>query len=153
MEFAILQVILLALQIALFVLALFCKSFIKGWVEESIKENFQVNAEKRAHEHQIRLKAELVAELMAEWISSGPDRKKLRELTNKAFLWLPKDIALELSELMGENSDLRVVDVLVKVRDHLQEKPEDKNLDPDEVIYFPLTEHEKKIRKENDIQR
>ncbi|WP_145563004.1 hypothetical protein [Yersinia canariae] len=152
MDVTLISIVILALQIVLFLLVIFCKSFVKGWVEGSISKHYQEAAEKRSHEQQVRLKAELVAELMAEWVSAGADRKKLRELTNKAFLWLPKDIAKELSELMGDSSTLRVVDVLVKVRDHLQDNPEDKNFDPDEVIYFPLTEHEQQVRKDNDVK-
>ncbi|WP_145555711.1 hypothetical protein [Yersinia canariae] len=152
MDVTLISIVILALQIVLFLLVIFCKSFVKGWVEGSISKHYQEAAEKRSHEQQVRLKAELVAELMAEWVSAGADRKKLRELTNKAFLWLPKDIAKELSELMGDSSTLRVVDVLVKVRDHLQDNPEDKNFDPNEVIYFPLTEHEQQVRKDNDVK-
>lgn len=135
----------------LLLLAFFlARNYIKSWISGSVKEHYQKSLEQRAHEHQVRLKAELVAELMAEWISAGADRKKLRELTNKAYLWLPTDIAVSMSELMATKSNIRVVDVLTKVRSHLLD--EDNEFDPDLIVTFPLTEHEKKIREENDLK-
>lgn len=144
--------VILALQIVIMLLGLFSKSFVKGWVEGSIKEHFDKASEKRSYEQQTRLKAELVAELLAEWLTAGADRKKLRELNNKAFLWLPKDIALQLSELLTPPSNISVEKVLSEVRAHLLDEKEGYKFDPDEIVSFPLTEHETKIRRENDIK-
>lgn len=148
-----LNYIILALQIVIFFLVLFSKSFVKGWVEGSIKEHFDKSSERRSYEQQTRLKAELVAELLAEWLTAGADRKKLRELNNKAFLWLPKDIALQLSELLTPPSNISVEKVLSEVRAHLLSEKEGDKFDPEEIVSFPLTEAEKKIRKENDVNR
>ncbi|HCP24908.1 MAG TPA: hypothetical protein DIT85_00230 [Pantoea ananatis] len=143
--------IILALQVVLFLFVIFSKSFVKGWVEGSIKEHFDKATEKRSYEQLTRLKAELVAELLAEWLTAGADRKKLRELNNKAFLWLPKDIALQLSELLTPPSNISVEKVLSEVRAHLLNEKENDKFDPDEIVSFPLTKAEQKIRSENDV--
>ena len=149
-----LLIIILVLQIVLFALSLFSKSFVKGWVEGAIDEHFKKAAEKRQYTQQTRLKAELVAELMAEWVSAGADRKKLRELTNKSFLWLPKDIAMELSVLLSsKNTDIHIVDILSKVRAHLLGEEGGEIFDPNNIVSFDLTNYEKKIRKENDLKQ
>lgn len=145
--------VILALQIIMLLLGLFSKSFVKGWVEGSIKEHFDKASEKRSYELQTRLKAELVAELLAEWLTAGADRKKLRELNNKAFLWLPKDIALKLSQLLTPPSNISIAEVLSEVRAHLLNEANGDKFDPGEIVSFPLTEHETKIRQENDVKR
>ncbi|NIF58957.1 hypothetical protein F3J27_09045 [Enterobacter sp. Ap-916] len=143
--------IIFILQVVLFFLVIFSKSFVKGWVEGSIKEHFEKASEKRSYEQQTRLKAELVAELLAEWLTAGADRKKLRELNNKAFLWLPKDIAMQLSELLTPPSNISVEKVLTEVRAHLLGEQGEDKFDPDEIVSFPLTQHERNIRRENDV--
>lgn len=122
---------------------LFGKSYVKGWVEGDIAEYFKLRAEKRDRDYQIRLKAELVAELLAEWHTSNQDRKKLRELTFKAFLWLPKDLALKLSSLLSHGSprvDIR--DVVIDVRRLLLDENESEGLDKNMIITFPLSSKE-----------
>ena len=122
------------------------KHFIKGWVEGDIAEYFALKAQKRDRDYQTRLRAELVAELLAEWTSPNEDLKKLRELTFKAFLWLPKDVAEKLSELLShKQGDIRTV--LSQVREILLEEDKDNKLDPLMIITFDHTPKETEIKK------
>ena len=122
------------------------KHFIKGWVEGDITEYFALKAQKRDRDYQTRLRAELVAELLAEWTSPNEDLKKLRELTFKAFLWLPKDVAEKLSELLShKQGDIRTV--LSQVRQILLEEGKDNKLDPLSIITFDHTPKETEIEK------
>ncbi|MEK0167954.1 hypothetical protein [Pseudescherichia vulneris] len=127
-------------------IVILAKHFIKGWVEGDIAEYFALKAQKRDRDYQTRLRAELVAELLAEWTSPNEDLKKLRELTFKAFLWLPKDVAEKLSELLShKQGDIRTV--LSQVREILLEEDKDNKLDPLMIITFEQTPKETEIKK------
>ena len=74
------------------------RTSILKYIQYSIKHEYDKKIIKIEHEKEIRLKAELIAELMAEWLKKDINYHKLNELSFKAFLWLPKDIATDLSK-------------------------------------------------------
>ncbi|MEG2266670.1 MAG: hypothetical protein RSA84_11010 [Acinetobacter sp.] len=108
---------------------------------ESIKnENTKANEEQK-RQHEIRMKSALIAELMAEWVSHPQDMKNLRKLTNEAFLWLPADLATELSKVLSKKQDaIDYRDFFSRVRKHLLGR--DDSLDAVRFITFDLSTYE-----------
>lgn len=120
---------LLTVMLISFIIFIARASILK-YIQYSIKYEYDKKLIKIEHEKEIRLKAELVAELMAEWLKKDVDYHKLNELSFKAFLWLPSDIAIDLSNSLShkENSpDVR--EMIWKVRKHL--------LGDEDTIQFP----------------
>ncbi|MCH6726622.1 hypothetical protein BED08_25880 [Escherichia coli] len=72
---------------------------------ETIKTANTVILDKQKRQHEIRMKSALIAEFMSEWMTNPYDRKRLRQLTNEAFLWLPADLATELSKILSHKND------------------------------------------------
>jgi hypothetical protein len=113
----------------------------KTWIEKRIEFSIQHDYDKKLSnyetEKEIRLRAELIAELMSEWINTDKaDVVKLNELTFKAFLWLPAELATDLSNTLSHKpgaDDLRTI--ICKVRKHLLGN--DDKLKNHEVIVFP----------------
>ena len=109
--------------------------WVKGWIDQSIKRR-----------HEIKMKSALIAELMAEWASMPQDRKKLRQLTNEAFLWLPADLAEELSRMLGHDENARSYrEFLILFRKHIQGKRD--KLDTNKIITWSFTKHENEQAK------
>jgi hypothetical protein len=92
----------------------------------------------RQEEREIRLRAELVAELLATWVAAGPkDFERLNTLAFQAWLWLPKDLALELgSALAHEPGAPSVRTLIMKVRAHLLGPGNE--YDEDEIVIFEI---------------
>lgn len=90
---------------------------------------------------EIRRKAEQVAKLLALWIERPLEKEELNRLTFECFLWLPDDIAQDLSKLFNykEEDSITVRSVLFKIRQHLLKESEDnqKILKDFEIIIFP----------------
>lgn len=108
---------------------------------EKIKQANAISFEKDRRDHELRMKSALLAELMAEWMSTPQDRKKLRQLTNEAFLWLPQGLAKELSKVLSHDpSTIGYRNFMKKVRVHLL--GDDDGLEPGDIITFHLTKHE-----------
>ncbi|EOB4962938.1 TPA: hypothetical protein I7251_22000 [Vibrio vulnificus] len=113
----------------------------KTWIEKRLEFSIQHEYDKKLSnyetEKEIRLKAELISELMSEWINTDKeDVVKLNELTFKAFLWLPAELASDLSNTLSHQpgaDDLRTI--ICKVRKHLLGN--DDKLQNHEVIVFP----------------
>ena len=76
---------------------------------EAAKQSLQGELEAEKTRQQIKFKAELIAELLAEWISNPTELTKLNQLSYLAFLWLPDDIALDLSALLSKTKSARSV--------------------------------------------
>lgn len=76
---------------------------------------------KQDEEREIRHRTALIAELLSIWITTdGTDRQRLNELSFQAFLWLPEDIAKDLSNTLAHKVGAPSVrDLLVRVRKHL----------------------------------
>jgi len=108
---------------------------------EKIKQANAISIEVDRRNHEVRMKSALLAELMAEWMSTPQDRKKLRQLTNEAFLWLPQELAKELSKVLSHDpSTIGYRNFMKKVRVHLL--GDDDGLEPSDIITFHLTKHE-----------
>src|SRR5690606_25305893 len=120
--------------------------FFKLWISKKIQYAVKLRYEKQLEEvkysHTIKQKASLIAELIAEWLSKPEDRKHLNKLTFEAFLWLPKDIASDLSNLLSHKSESKSVrEIIVSVRKYLLEEAD--GLDAREVIVFDRDNKEK----------
>lgn len=146
--------------VVIFPLMLFIgKTWLQSIVQNAVKHEYDVmletiktaNAtmlEQQKRRHELRMKSALIAELMAEWVSVPGDQKQLRKLTNEAFLWLPADLATELSKrLSGKTDAPSHHDFMNKIRKYLQ--GEDDPLESYRFITFPYSNYEKKIRKED----
>lgn len=103
--------------VVIFPLMLFIgRTWLKSTVENAVKHEYDVmletiktaNAtalEQQKRQHEIKMKSVLIAELLSEWVTIPQDRKRLRQLTNEAFLWLPPDLATELSKVLAHKED------------------------------------------------
>jgi hypothetical protein len=116
-------------------LAVLAGMLVKPWIEKRIEfsisheyekklaeyENQLSQAEaKQAEQREIRQRAALIAELLSTWISGTYDRERLNKLSFEAFLWLPQDIAADLSNTLSHKPGAPSVrDLIVKVRKHL----------------------------------
>jgi hypothetical protein len=101
----------------------------------SVKHEYDKNIEKLKNELELRKKTELIAELLSEWLSFPEKQSKLNKLTFKAFLWLPDEIASNLSKLLShENNAPDVRDTLIEIRKYLLNK--NTTLKADEIIIF-----------------
>jgi len=57
---------------------------------------------------------------MSEWIADSPDHKRLNELSFQAFLWLPEELARDLSNTLSHKPGAKSVrDIIVAARKHL----------------------------------
>jgi hypothetical protein len=109
------------------VIAFFVRSYIDFKRDERI--------EKIRSETSIRNKAGLIAALISRWINHSKDYIELNQLSFEAFLWLPEDIAKELSKTLSNNKEaLNCKDILLKVRHHLIGEDQ---LRADEIVHFP----------------
>jgi len=127
--------------VLLAILAFICK----GWFEARITSAIQHEYDKKILElettRDIRLKSEIIAELVSEWIGKKDEYaeyKELNRLSFQAFLWLPAELAEELSNTLSHqksSDDIRTI--LIKVRKHLLDKTD--NLKPEDVIVFKQT--------------
>ncbi|HHL0960183.1 TPA: hypothetical protein ACQVH3_004964, partial [Serratia marcescens] len=95
-------------MVILFVLPKIIAARIKSSVQheynellESIKLSHQKQLEIEKNQREVRLKSALIAELLAVWNSPPYDMARLRQLTYEAFLWLPPELALQLSDILS----------------------------------------------------
>jgi hypothetical protein len=119
------------------VLAFLSKTWIEKRIEFSIQHEYDKKLSKFENDLEVRLRAELVADLMAEWIkdSKDLDYHRLNQLSFQAFLWLPPQLARDLSNTLAHkpgSDDLR--SIIQKVRKHLL--GEGDNLEANQVIVF-----------------
>ena len=72
---------------------------------------------------------------MSEWLKKKTDYAKLNELSFKSFLWLPSDIALDLSNALSHQKDAPDVrEIIWKVRKHLL--GDENEIDSQSIIIF-----------------
>ena len=119
------------------VLAFLSKTWIEKRIEFSIQHEYDKKLSKFENDLEVRLRAELVADLMAEWIKDTKDLDyhRLNQLSFQAFLWLPPQLARDLSNTLAHKpgaDDLR--SIIQKVRKHLL--GEGDNLEASQVIVF-----------------
>lgn len=113
----------------------------RTWIEErlkaSIKHEYDIKMHEFEHQREIRIKGEIVAELLAQWIrrNGALDYYELNRMSFQAFIWLPPDIAKDLSDTLSHKSqsvDLRAL--IKRVRTYLQ--GHDDQFNPSDVIVF-----------------
>jgi len=111
------------------------RTWIAKRLQYSIKHEYDTKLSDSEHNRDVRLKAELISDLLSEWLSKDVDYQKLNELTFKAFLWLPTELADDLSSTLSHKNDAPDVrSLLDQVRKHLLGK--DDNLEAYKIIIF-----------------
>jgi len=113
----------------------------RNWIVErlkaSIKHEYDLKMLEVESQREIRLKGEVVAELLAEWIRKNGklDYHQLNRLSFQAYLWLPKELAEDLSNSLAHQKGSKDVRSLLKeIRSYLQ--GEDDGLASKHVIVF-----------------
>ncbi|WP_257834499.1 hypothetical protein [Burkholderia glumae] len=128
----------LSASTALAALGFLAKTWIEKRIEFSVEHEYSKKLSDYENKSEIRLKAELVADLMAEWIRNedSPDYyHRLNQLSLQAFLWLPPNLAQDLSDTLAHKTtsdDARTI--IQKVRKHLL--GDDDSLESNAVIIF-----------------
>ena len=106
------------------------KTWIGARIEGSIEHEYEKKMAEYENKIEMRERAQLIAELLAEWMDSpldGPmsstQRKRLNKLSFEASLWLPENIARDLSMVLQHNPKApNMFDLLLNVREYLSGK-------------------------------
>jgi hypothetical protein len=107
-------------SVAILVIGFLSKSWFVARIGESIRHEYEQKLERIREDARIREKSQLIAELFAEWIRFPEDQTRLNQLTLEAFLWLPDDIAEDLSGLLShKRPELEIRELVARVRLHL----------------------------------
>ena len=112
-------------------------SWLLARLKASIKHEYDLKKLEVEHAKEIRLKGEIVAELLAQWIrkNGNLDYHQLNKLSFQAFVWLPKELAEELSNSLSHQNNRKDIRVLIKnIRTYLQ--GEDDGFKAKDVIVF-----------------
>jgi len=113
------------------------RTWILKKIQYAIKHDYDKKLIEIEEQKEIRHKTELIAELLSEWINKNEDKQKLNELTFKAFLWLPLEIASDLSSTLNHKSGApNIREIITKVRKHLLSG--DDKLEDCQIIVFPV---------------
>lgn len=114
---------------------------LRSWLIErlkaSIKHDYDLRMLELENQKEIRLKGEIVAELLAEWIRTDHklDYHQLNKLSFQSYIWLPKQLAEDLSNALAHEKNAKDVRGLLKeMRVYLQ--GEDDGLASKHVIVF-----------------
>tara|TARA_R110001599_G_C12276626_1_gene662546 strand:- start:6403 stop:6909 length:507 start_codon:yes stop_codon:yes gene_type:complete len=119
------------------IVAFISRSWIMERLKSSIKHEYDLRILEIESQKEIRLKGEVVAELLAEWIrrSGKHDYHLLNKLSFQAYIWLPKELAEDLSNSLAKNENAKDVRALLKeIRSYLH--GEDDGLASKHVIVF-----------------
>ena len=107
-------------SVVLAFLAFIIQKWIGTRIEQSVKHSYDVHLERFREDIAVKHRAALVAELLSEWLSHPSDPTRLNRLTFEAFLWLPQDIAEDLSKRLANQPGAPDVRTLIgQVRKHL----------------------------------
>lgn len=107
MEYVIPSVIAVFSSISTVAILSFIVFISRSWIIErlkaSIKHEYDIKMLEIEAQKEIRLKGEIVAELLAEWIKTGHklDYHQLNKLSFQAYIWLPKQLAEDLSNSLA----------------------------------------------------
>jgi len=117
-------------------LAFILKKWIGARIEKSIEHAYNVRLEGIREDIAVKNRAALVADLLSEWLSRPKDSTKLNRLTFEAYLWLPRNIADDLSRRLANQADAPDVRTLLgQVRKHLLGQGD--TFDPQKINIFP----------------
>jgi len=132
--------------VALFgIVAFLARTWIAERLKASIKHEYDIKMLEVEHQREIRIKGEIVAELLAQWIrrNGNLDYYELNRMSFQAFIWLPPELAKDLSNTLSRNSESADLRTLIKrVRAYLQ--GHDDQLKSVDVVVF----NEPTIREE-----
>ena len=137
MQFAIAALSSISTVAILSFIVFISRSWIIERLKASIKHEYDLKILEVEAQKEIRLKGEIVAELLAEWIRTGHklDYHQLNKLSFQAYLWLPKQLAEDLSNALAHAPGAKDVRSLLKeIRVYLQ--GEDDGLASKHVIVF-----------------
>ena len=104
------------------IVAYLLRTWISTRLRWSVKHEYDKKMLEVESQKEIRLKGEVVAELLAEWIRKNRnlDYHQLNKLTFQAFLWLPKELAEDLSNSLSHKPGAKDVrEILIDIRTHL----------------------------------
>ncbi|MEA3238836.1 MAG: hypothetical protein U9Q94_03525 [Candidatus Bipolaricaulota bacterium] len=117
-------------------LAFLLKKWLAARIEKSIEYAYNVRLERIREDIAVKNRAALVADLLSEWLSRPKDSTRLNRLTFEAYLWLPSDIADDLSRRLANQPDAPDVRTLLgQVRKHLLGVGD--SFDPQKINIFP----------------
>lgn len=115
-----LEIIIFILIIAYPIIIYFSKNWISSKINHHLKHHYDKLTEDYKKDQLIKQKSELIGNLLSEWISHPVNQKKLNQLTFEAFLWLPKEIANDLSDTLAHKENAKSIrDIISAVRIHL----------------------------------
>lgn len=126
------------------------KEAILARLTKSIEHEYALKIENFKFQIETKKKAELVAKLLAHWITYPEEQEELNRMTFECFLWLPDDIANDLSDLLSHKREHEVTirSVIISIRKHLNNGNENySRLNDNQVIIF--TKQSKKKQLEN----
>ncbi|MGI2068303.1 hypothetical protein [Shewanella sp. MF08487] len=118
-------------------IAFFCRKWLLERIKASIKHEYDLKILELESQKEIRLKGEIVSELLAEWIRKEGflDYNLLNKLSFQAYIWLPKDLAEDLSNSLANKDGAKDVRLLLNdIRTYLQ--GEDDGLESKHAIVF-----------------
>ncbi|WP_236733520.1 hypothetical protein [Aliivibrio fischeri] len=98
------------------------RTWISTRLRWSVKHEYDKKMLEVESQKEIRLKGDVVAELLAEWIRKNGNLNyhQLNKLTFQAFLWLPKELAEDLSNCLAHKPGSKDVrKILIDIRSHL----------------------------------
>lgn len=119
------------------IVAYLLRTWIATKLRWAVKHEYDKKMLEVESQREIRLKGEIVAELLAQWIRTNGnlDYHQLNKLTFQAFLWLPKELAEDLSNLLSHKPGAKDVrQILIDIREYLHGKSD--GLEPKDVIVF-----------------
>jgi hypothetical protein len=125
----------------------------KSWVEKRIEHSIAHEYARKlasyeaaiVQQQEIRQRAALMADILSSWLKTGTDRDELNKLSFEAFLWLPQEIAADLSNMLAHKPGAPSVrDLIIKTRQHLLGSQD--SLTSPEVIVFPETAGYRSVR-------
>jgi len=121
--------------------------WIKYRLENSIKHEYDKKLEEYKNDNEKRNKAEQISELLSEWLSFPDSQKELNKLSINLFLWLPDNLAKDLSNLLSHNlnESLDIRDFILNIRKYLNKNT---NIDKNLIILFTKENFKNKIRQE-----
>jgi hypothetical protein len=128
--------IIIVVLLILYPLIIFIyRTWIENKIKYSVKKNYDELLENYKRELEIKNKASLMADLLSEWLCFPEKQQRLNQLSFEAFLWLPKEITKDLSNLLAHKPAAKNVrQIISDVRNHLLTK--DQQIDPNDIIVF-----------------
>jgi hypothetical protein len=122
------------------------KNWITSKINNSLKHQYDKLTEDYKRDQLIKQKSELIGDLLSEWISQPDDQKKLNQLTFEAFLWLPKEIANDLSDTLSHKDNAKSIrEIISAVRIHLL--GEENKIENEKVIVFTQQSKSKQLER------